>query len=135
MAATNIVQDPSILAAAKSAIEVMLSFKGTPIALVPNKIVKTPKPGGGHDFPNAVAGIAIDAQLFALSKVGADIVDQSNNDDGRIVLRNYILTARFDAEIDEGDTWEDDEANYVVDTVDSTSGYKTTAAVIAYVKL
>lgn len=128
----EIVQDAGILRAARQAIEVLLKFKGIEIVLTPNKGTRVRQPGGGHDFippgPRAV-------QLFALSKTSAfDGIEYSPNDDGKNQKRSYVLTGRHDAAIAKGDTWEDDEAEYQVDTLDQTSGFKTQATVTGWLK-
>jgi hypothetical protein len=128
----KIVQDTGILDAAKAAIEVLLTFKGTNIVLTPTKGTRVAKPGGGHDFvPPADRA----PQIFALSKTSAfDGIEFSPNDDGKNQKRAYVLTGRFDAVIAKGDTWEDDEAEYQVDTLDQTSGFKTQATVTGWLK-
>lgn len=121
-----------ILDAARQAIEILLQFKGTTIELIPSAAEPVQKPGGGHDYPEPDARLP---QLFALVKVGVDNVPTSPNDEGIARTRNYVLTGRFDAEIDIGDTWSDAEADYRVETVDATNGYKTYATVLGYIKV
>jgi hypothetical protein len=128
-----IVQDPRILAAAQKAIDVLLRFKGITIVLTPVKGAPVAKPGGGHDFvpppPRA-------PQLLALSKTsGFDGIEFSPSDDGENRKRAYVLTGRWDAEIGIGDQWEDDEAEYTVNTVDQSSGFKTQATVTGWLKV
>lgn len=124
--------DPGILAAAQQAIEVLLQFKGAEIVLTPNEATPVPKPGGGVDF---IPPADRDPQLFALSKVGTDNVQSSQNDEGTTRTRNYVLTGRFDAEIAIGDVWSDDEADYRVETVDATNGYACRATALGFVKV
>jgi hypothetical protein len=128
----KIVQDAGILVAAQAAIEILLKFKGTDIVLTPNKGERVSKPGGGHDY---VPPVDRDPQTFALSKTNAfDGIEFSPNDDGKNQKRAYVLTGRFDAVIAKGDTWSDDEADYQVDTLDQTSGFKTQATVTGWLK-
>ena len=128
-----IVQVPSILAAARSAIEILLRFKGIDVVLYPVKGIPVPKPGGGHDFATPTPR---DAQQFALSKTNAfDGIEFSSNDEGMSRKRAYVMTGRYDAEIAIGDTFSDDEADYTVDTVDQTSGFKTQATVTGFLKV
>jgi len=128
-----IVQDPGILKAARDAIEVMLTFKGIQVTLTPQKGTPIQKPGGGHDFnPPAPR----DPQLMSVAKSSFfDGVEFSNNDDGLNRKRAYTVTARHDADIEIGDTWSDDEADYEVMTVDNSSGYKTIATVTGWLKV
>src|SRR6478752_4441842 len=125
-----IVQVPSILAAARSAIEILLQFKGVDVVLYPVKGIPVPKPGGGHDFATPTPR---DAQKFAISKTNAfDGVEFSSNDEGMSRKRAYVMTGRYNAEITIGDTFSDDEADYTVNTVDQTSGFKTQATVTGF---
>lgn len=128
----QITANANILNAARKAIAIMLQFKGISVELKPKAGVKTPKPGGGHDF---VPGLLRDPQQISLTKVGGDIIEDSSNDGAQYIVRNYILTGEWNMRIALGDTWEDDEAEYKVDTLDQTSGFKTSADVIGYVKL
>lgn len=129
----QIVQNAGILNAAKQAIEVMLRLKGIDIELIPVKGSPVAKPGGGHDF---VPPVNRDPQKFALSKTsGFDGLEYSPNDEGLNRKRAYVLTGRSDAEIAVGDTFSDDEADYTVDTVDATSGFKTQATVTGFLKV
>lgn len=127
-----IVTNPSILNAARTAIEVLLKFKGQQITLLPTQGERIPKPGGGHDFAEPTPRAP---QTFALSKLNNfDDIDFSPNDDGKNQKRSYLLTGRHDAEIAKGDTFSDDEADYTVDTLDQTSGFKTMAGVTGWLK-
>lgn len=128
-----ITTDPGILAAAREAIAIMLSFKGIPVALLPSKGVKIAKPGGGHDYGDPIPRLA---QTFSVAKTNAfDGIEFSPNDEGEARKRAYILTGMWNAEIAIGDTWEDDEAEYKVDTVDQSSGFKTQAGVTGFLKV
>lgn len=128
-----IVQDPGILKAARDAIEVMLSFKGIPVVLTPKKGTPVTKPGGGHDFNPPLPK---DPQLLAVAKSNFfDGVEFSPNDEGMNRKREYTVTGRYDADIEIGDTWSDDEADYEVMTVDNSSGFKTIASVTGWLKV
>lgn len=129
----QIVQDPGIIAAARQAIEVYLHFKGIEVTLVPIKGNSIAKPGGGRDYipPTPRA-----PQTFALVKTNAfDGLEFSPNDDGLSRKRAYLLTGRHDAAIAIGDNWSDYEADYTVDTLDQTSGYKSIATVTGFLKV
>jgi hypothetical protein len=41
------------------------------------------------------------------------------------VLRNYVLTGRWNMATEAGDMWEDAKANYRADAVNATSGFIT----------
>ena len=122
----------AILAAAKKAIEVLLQFKGSEVILVPKNGTVVAKPSGGRDF---VAAAPRAVQTIALSRIGSENIGQANTDDGQYVTRAYALTGRWDMDIAIGDSWSDDEADYTVDSVDQTSGFKTSADVIGFVKI
>lgn len=128
----QIVVVPGILAAARNAIEILLKFKGVEVVLTPAKGATIQKPSGGDDFTE---GVDRAPQLISLSKIGADVVSDGENDEQRYVIRNYILTGRHDMLIAIGDRWSDSEADYRVDTLDQTNGYKTSADVVGYIKL
>lgn len=128
----EIVQDARILAAARKAIDILLKFKGIPIVLTPTKGAPVLKPGGGHDFvPPAPRA----PQILALSRIGGDDIDYSPNDEGANRKREYVMTGRYDAQVTIGDTFEDDEAEYTVNTVDSSSGFKVQATVTGWIKV
>lgn len=128
----NLTINPNLLRAARSGLEVLLKFKGVSVVMVPAKGTNTRKPSGGHDFQTA-AGRA--PQLIALSKIGSDIVQDSTNDQGKARMRQYILTGRWDMDLEINDTFSDDIADYLVETVDRTMGWKTSAEVLAYLKV
>lgn len=122
----------AILSAAKQAIEILLRFKGIDVELVPKNGTVIAKPGGGRDF---VPAAPRKPQTIALSKLGNDDLGTASTDEGQYVRRAYALTGRFDMEIAIGDFWEDDEAEYTVETLDQTNGWKTSAEVIGFVKI
>jgi len=128
----NLTINPSLLRAARSGLEVLLKFKGVQVVLIPAKGVQVRKPSGGHDFERADGR---DPQYLALSKIGSDIVQDSTNDQGKARMRQYILTGRWDMDIEINDTFSDDIADYLVETVDRTMGWKTSAEVLAYIKV
>lgn len=122
--------DPGIMAAAKTAIDVLLSFKGFPI-VIERLGAPIPKPGGGHD---AGAKVALPPQTFVLTQNGPEIVEDGTNGDTQVVRRQYYITGLFDADLQIDDTWSDDLADYRVQSVDNETGYKTTGDVVAFVK-
>lgn len=128
----NLTVNPNLLRAARSGLEVLLKFKGVATVLIPAKGDATRKPSGGHDFARAEAR---EPQFIALSKIGNDIVEDSTNDQGKARMRMYILTGRWDMDIEINDTFSDDIADYLVETVDKTAGWKTSAEVLAYIKV
>lgn len=128
----KIVVNQSILNAARSAIEVLLRFKGVTVTLIPSQGVRIPKPGGGHDFADPIPR---EPQKFAISKLNNfDGIEFSPNDEGKNQKRAYLLTGRHDAVIAKGDTFSDDEADYTIDTLDQTSGFKTMAGATGWLK-
>lgn len=127
-----IVQDPGILAAARSAIEILLQFKGQAVVLQRRMGTPVLKPGGGHDFGDPLPVLS---QTFAWSQVGDDILEDGSDGDTPVVKRNYVLTGRYDADLLVKDTWQDDEATYLVESVNQSSGFKTHADVVGFVKV
>jgi hypothetical protein len=127
----KIVNDEGILDAARSGIDVLLQFKGNPVYLV-RRGAKIAKPGGGHDYD---VPTVLPAQLFAVTQVGGDIVEDGADGDTPITKRTYALTGLDTADIRVDDTWDDDEADYRVESVNQASGYKTTAEVVGFVKV
>ena len=127
----QVTTNAAVLNAAKKAIDILLKFKGFEVILVPrNEIIA--KPGGGRDF---VPGEARDAQTVAMSLLGEERVDNASTDGGQFVIRTYALTGLADLAIAIGDSWDDDEAEYTVEQVDKSSGFKTAAIVLGFVKI
>lgn len=126
-----VVQDAGIIRAARSAIDVLLKFKGVSIVLY-RKGTATKFDDGGHDFAQPYPLIA---QKFAVTQLGGDILEDGNDGDTPVVKRNYQLTGKFDADVRIDDTWEDAEADYRVESVNDSSGYRTTATVVGFVKV
>ncbi|QHB37421.1 hypothetical protein SEA_LEOPARD_14 [Mycobacterium phage Leopard] len=127
----RITTDPGILAAARNAIEILLRFKGVEVAVV-RRGEPIAKPGGGHD---RAPSVFLAPQTFAMSQLGDDEAIDGDNGDTPILKRVYALTARHDADLQADDTWEDDEAVYRVDTVNSSNGFKVSATVVGFVKV
>jgi hypothetical protein len=123
--------DPGILGAARSAIDVLLQFKGF-LVVLSRKGVAPAMPGGGHG-PALTSDLA--PQTFSWVQTGSDEVLDGDNGDTPTVKRTYVLTGRYDADIRVDDVWVDAYGRYRVDTVDSESGFKTTAEVTAFVKV
>lgn len=126
-----ITTNPQILKAARGAIETLLKFKGRDF-VVNRKGVSVEKPGGGHDFTGRYP---LASQKFAISQVGDDIIEDGDSGDTPVVKRNYRLTGRYDADLLVDDIFEDAEANYLVDSVNATSGFKTDALLVGFVKV
>lgn len=116
----------------RGAIGIKLQFQGIPVVLLPEKGDPIRKPSGGHDYGPPVPR---QQQVFVVSRTtGFDGIEFSPNDDGKSRKRAYVMTGAYDAEVAIGDTFEDDEAEYTVDTVDNSSGYKTIAGVTGFLK-
>lgn len=128
----QIVTKAPILAAARRAIEILLEFKGFDVVLTPARGSVVEKPGGGRDF---VAGNDRVPQTIALSNLTGDDISAATTDDGQYVVRRYALTGRHDMVIAVGDTWQDAEAEFKVEAVDQSSGFKTAADVLGFTKL
>ena len=128
----QITSNAAILSSARRAIEVLLQFKGFQVILVPKNGTVVAKPSGGRDFVSAAPRVT---QTVVLSRAGSEYIGQANTDDGQYVTRSYVLTGRWNMAIAIGDTWSDTEADYTVDSVDQTSGFKTSAEVIGFVKI
>lgn len=128
----KVTSSASINNAARQAIEVLLRFKGFEVALVPREGTVVAKPGGGRDFFPAEPR---PPQLVALSKVGEDNYGTASTDEGQYVTRSYVLTGRWNMDIALGDTWSDGEADYKVESLDQTSGFKTSATVIGFLNI
>jgi hypothetical protein len=122
--------DPGILAAARSGIDMLLQFKGQSVTLS-RKGLAIAKPGGGHDFGRN----AILPQIFSLSQVGDDEISDASSGDTQVVKRRYVLTGVYNADIKPDDTFSTAEADFRVETVNATSGYKTHADVVGFVKV
>lgn len=126
-----ITTNQQILKAARGAVETLLKFKGRDF-VVNRKGVSVEKPGGGHDktMPYPLA-----SQRFSISQEGDDIIEDGDSGDTPVVKRNYRLTGRYDADLLVDDTFEDAEANYRVESVNATSGFKTDALLVGFVKV
>lgn len=128
----QITTSAAVLSAAKQAIEILLRFKGAEVTLVPKNGTVVAKPGGGRDF---IPAEPREPQQVAMSLIGTERVGNANTDDGQYITRTYALTGRWDMAIAVGDTWSDDEAEYTVEAVDQTNGFKTYATVIGFVNV
>lgn len=126
-----IVQNPGILAAARNAIEVLLKFKGQQVILK-RRGAPIEKPSGGHDYSGVPTSLS--PQDFAWSQVGDDILEDGDGD-APVVKRNYVLTGRYNADIQVDDTWSDAEADYRVESINDSNGFATHANVVGFVKV
>jgi hypothetical protein len=124
-----IVNDPGILRAARNAVVLMLKFKGNPIVLRRRGTIVN-KPSGGKDFTGRVD---IPAQTLALAQIGGDVIEDTEGG-AQSVQRNYILTGRYDADIQVGDIWKTVEAEFEVKSVNDDNSYKVTAEVVGTVR-
>lgn len=86
------------------------------------------KPSGGHDFRDA-GHFAIELgddprppQTVSLGKIGNDVVSEGETAQQQYVLRNYVLTGRWNMVIEVGDMREDAEANCRADAVNALLG-------------
>lgn len=123
--------DEGIVQAARDAIDILLQFKGFPVVLV-RQGPPIAKPGGGHDAGDP---FELDEQIFAWSQVGDDIVEDTDAGDSQVIKREYVLTGKWDADIRINDTWEDDIAEYLVESTDNENGFKTVCNVVGFVKM
>ena len=124
--------EPGLLEAARQSIEVLLEFKGQSIILTPTTGSATIHSDRGTRSFSAVPPRA--AQLFSLNEIGTDDREQSERDEGLNRKRSLTMTGRYNATVAVGDTFSDASADYVVESVDATSGYKIDCAVTAYLK-
>lgn len=109
----------------------LLQLRGQPITLT---TVGTPtvKPGGGKDY---TGGVQRQPQTFSLfNSKGFDGRENSQTDQGMSRKFAYNLVGAWNAQIAVGDTWEDDAAKYVVETVDRGKPYLIQATVTGYLK-
>jgi len=123
----------AMTADARSNVAELLELRGQPIALTPATGTVTEKPGGGKDYASAAPR---DPQVFAMFNTGgADAREKAPTDQGTTRQFTCNLIGAWDAVVEVGDTWEDDVAKYVVDSVDNTAAYQVKAVVTAYLKV
>lgn len=98
---------------------ITLKTRGTPV----------PKPGGGHDFTPSTRA----AQIFRLVRQTTfDGIEYSPNDEGMSRKFAYLIIGKHDAEVAVGDTWDDGDNNFKIDTVEPYNGYEVRALVTGY---
>lgn len=107
------------------------------VALVPTRKVAIAKAGGGHDFePEAPKS----PQTFRLVRQTTfDGIELSPNDDGMSRKFAYMIIAPATADIEIGDTWDENMTDgtvnhYHVDSIEPASGYEIRASVTAFAK-
>lgn len=126
----QITSDPGILRAARTAVGLLLKFKGQPIVLS-RKGDPIVKPGGGRDFADR---LPMAPQTLVLAQVGGDIVEDGEGG-LQTIKRNYTLTGAHDADVHIGDIWQDAEADYLVKTVNDDNHYKVVCEVVGTIKV
>lgn len=116
---------------ARAAVTELLQLRGQSIVLTPVGAAVT-KPGGGNDY---VAGTPRTAQTFALFKTSNfDGREDAQTDQGQSRKFDYKLIGQWNAMVQVGDTWQDDTAEYTVESVDRSKSYQVTALVTGYLK-
>lgn len=118
---------------ARAAVAELLALRGQPITLTPAVGVATEAPSGGYNYGPAPAR---DQQVFAKFNTKAlDGSEDSQTDRGTNRKFQFRMIGAYDAQIALGDTWEDDQATYTVETIDFTQPYQVTAIVTAFLKV
>lgn len=118
---------------ARAAVAELLELRGQPITLIPAAGVATQAPSGGYNYSPTPAR---DPQVFAKFNTKAlDGSEDSQTDRGQNRKFQFRMIGAYDAQIALGDSWEDDQAKYTVETVDLTQPYQVTAIVTAYLKV
>lgn len=110
----------------------LLALRGQQIMLTPVGTA-TEKPGGGIDYGAATPR---DPQTFAkFNTKGFDGRESAQTDQGLVRKFEFDLIGAHDAIMAVGDTWQDEQAKYIVETVDHTMPYQVKATVTAYLKV
>ena len=104
-------------------------IKAKPTVITLQHSTSTPKPGGGHDFTKSSRL----PQTFRLVRQGTfDGIEYSPNDEGMSRKFAYLIIGKHDAEVAVGDTWDDGDNNFKIDTVEPYNGYEVRALVTGY---
>jgi hypothetical protein len=120
-------------ARARATVAELLELRGQPIILIPATAVATEAPSGGYNYSPAAAR---DPQVFAKFNTKAlDGSEDSQTDRGQNRKFQFRMIGAYDTVIALGDSWEDDQASYTVETIDLTQPYQITAIVTAYLKV
>lgn len=123
----------ALTADAVAAVTDLLNWRGQPIALIPATGTVTEKPGGGSDYTTAAAR---DPQVFAkFNTRGFDGREDSSADQGLSRKYQFDLIGYAGSVVQIGDSWEDDAAKFVVESVDNTQPYQVKAIVTAWLKV
>lgn len=110
----------------------------TTIELLPSRGESVETSTGGHKYAPPVARAP---QVFRLSARGIDSASggatYSSNDQGKVFKYMYDLIGLFNAQIEEGDNWDEvapDGSNmhYHVDALEPSNGYEVCAVVTGY---
>lgn len=118
---------------AVAAVTDLLTWRGQPIVLIPAVGEVTEKPGGGRDYAPATPR---DPQLFAkFNTRGFDGREDSSADQGVSRKYQFDLIGYVGSVVQVGDSWEDDAAKFVVESVDNTQPYQVKAIVTAWLKV
>jgi hypothetical protein len=102
----------------------------TVVTLIPTRGAPIAKPGGGHDFGTPVPK---PEQVFRLiSQSNFDGVELSPNDDGTSRKFGYLVVGAYDADISIGDTWDEGDRHYHIDSISVYNGYEVRATATAF---
>jgi len=119
--------------AGADSIAALLALWGVSIVLTPATGEATEGADGGYDYGPAAAR---QAQLFATFNTGGfDGREHSQADSGMVRKLAIRLVGAADAQIEIGDTFSDDIADYKVASVDRTTPYKVEALAVAFLKV
>jgi hypothetical protein len=100
-----------------------------PINIQLKRQVPVDKPGGGRDFTT----VTLPNQVFRLiNQTISDGITYSSSDDGTTRRDAYVLVGQWDADIQFGDTWEDENGQYKIDGIIPNLGYESRASVTAF---
>lgn len=106
-----------------------INAKPTTITLTSTRGTAVAKPGGGHDYTTAER----DPQTFRIVRQTTfDGIEHSPNDEGMSRKFAYLIVGKFDAEVAVGDTWDDGENHFHVDSVEPYNGYEVRALVTGF---
>lgn len=108
-----------------------INAKPTVITLQPTRDGVNPvaKPGGGHDFPKPAARAP---QTFRLVAQPSEPVEHGAHDDGFTRKVEYMLVGAYDAIVEIGDTWDEGDFHFHVDSLQPYNGYEVRANVTGF---
>jgi hypothetical protein len=126
---------PGILKALRKATDITIKFNARDIILIPH--VKVKKVGGGVDWvaqaprPSQRFNIEpVESTLAGITATGAG--ESASVAGGSAKVWYYFLTARFDAEIEINDRWQDGNTKYEIQALQPFNGYSKNAIVQAF---